>query len=61
MPLTEREREVLERVFAGQPSKVIASALGISERGVIFHRQNIRRKFGGATFVVIARRHQRPH
>lgn len=54
--MTARECEVLARVLAGQSSKVIAAALGVSERVVSFHRQNIRRTFHGASFVVIARR-----
>jgi len=54
--LTTRECEVLARVLAGQSSKVIAAELGVSERVVCFHRQNIRRKFHGASFVVIAHR-----
>ena len=39
--LTEREREVLDLVAAGEPSKVIARHLGISFRTVELHRAHI--------------------
>ncbi len=42
--LTAREREVLERVAAGETSKQIAGALGISPRTVETHRKNLMRK-----------------
>jgi len=47
--LTAREREVLERVMAGQHNKAIAFDLGISEKTVDVHRFNIMRKTGART------------
>jgi len=44
--LSEREREVLQAVVQGHPSKLIASALGISEKTVDVHRSNVMRKTG---------------
>jgi len=42
--LTQREVEVMELLVAGKPSKLIASALGISEKTVDVHRFNVMRK-----------------
>jgi len=42
--LTPREREVLEYVVAGEPSKRIAFILGLSKQTIEFHRANIRKK-----------------
>jgi len=42
--LTEREREVLEQVMKGLPSKSIAKALDISFRTVELHRSHIMEK-----------------
>jgi two-component system, NarL family, response regulator LiaR len=42
--LTAREREVLERVIAGESNKEIASAVFISENTVKYHLKNILRK-----------------
>ncbi len=39
--LTAREREVLELVATGEPSKIIARRLGISFRTVELHRAHI--------------------
>ncbi len=43
--LTPREREVLEWLLRGHADKVIASAMGISERAVRFHVQSLFAKF----------------
>ncbi len=42
--LTPREREVLALICAGEPSKLIASELGISLKTVEYHRANLIRK-----------------
>ena len=42
--LTPREREIMEHVLAGHPSKNIAYDLGISQRTVENHRASISRK-----------------
>jgi DNA-binding NarL/FixJ family response regulator len=42
--LTAREREILARVAAGETSREIARALGISHRTVETHRESISRK-----------------
>jgi len=44
--LTEREREVLDHLLAGRPSKEIARELAISPRTVEAHRRNLLHKFG---------------
>lgn len=44
--LSQREQEVMEKVVMGESNKVIAIALGISERTVEKHRENIMQKMG---------------
>ena len=44
--LTPREREVLERVAAGQANKRVAIDLGVSERTVEIHRSHLMQKMG---------------
>lgn len=46
--LSEREREVLDRVLAGRPSRQIGEELHISVKTVEFHRAHIREKLGVA-------------
>jgi DNA-binding CsgD family transcriptional regulator len=53
--LTLRQREVLERVVAGQPSKNIAADLGISRRTVESHRASIMQKTGATSIPALAR------
>ena len=43
--LSNREREVVELLLQGKSNKLIASALGISDRTVEFHLKNIYAKF----------------
>lgn len=44
IPLTQREREILDLVRLGHSSKEIARSLGISPKTVEFHRANLLRK-----------------
>ena len=47
--LSEREREVLQRILDAEPTRAIAAALHISVKTVEFHRARIRDKLGVAT------------
>ena len=47
--LTEREREVLQRVIEGKPNKVIAAELDISVKTIEFHRAKLMEKTGVAS------------
>jgi len=53
--LTVRQRQVLERVLAGEPSKNIAADLGISQRTVENHRASIMLKTGAKSIPALAR------
>jgi two-component system CheB/CheR fusion protein len=53
--LTPRQREILDRVVAGQPSKNIAADLGISQRTVENHRAAIMHKTGSTSLPALAR------
>jgi FixJ family two-component response regulator len=44
--LTERERQVLEKIVAGKLNKEIAAELGTAEKTIKFHRGNLMRKMG---------------
>jgi two-component system response regulator DctR len=52
--LTEREREVMDLVVAGQPNKLIADALGISVRTVEVHRARLFEKMDVRSAVELA-------
>ena len=47
--LSEREREVLDRILEGKPTRQISDNLHISVKTVEFHRARIREKLGVAT------------
>jgi two-component system CheB/CheR fusion protein len=53
--LTKRQRDVMDRVLAGQPSKNIAADLGISQRTVENHRAAIMQKTGVKSIPALAR------
>jgi FixJ family two-component response regulator len=53
--LSEREREVFERVADGKMNKVIAGELGISERTVEVHRGQVMKKLGVKTLAQLVR------
>ena len=53
--LTPRERQIMEMVLAGDPSKNIAADLGISQRTVENHRASIMKKTGARSLPALAR------
>jgi two-component system CheB/CheR fusion protein len=53
--LTPRQRQIMNLVLAGQPSKNIAADLGISQRTVENHRASIMRKTGARSLPALAR------
>ena len=54
--LSERQREVLQRVLDGKPSRQIADELAISLKTVEFHRSRIMQKLGVRTAAELFRR-----
>ena len=53
--LTPRQREVMDLVLAGHPSKNIAADLGISQRTVENHRASIMKRTGTRSLPALAR------
>lgn len=53
--LSERERQVLEGLVAGQPNKVIAATLGISPRTVEVYRANLMTKMQAKSLSEVIR------
>ena len=53
--LTDRERQIFERVTDGEANKFIASNLNISERTVEVHRSNAMKKLGVRTLAQLVR------
>jgi FixJ family two-component response regulator len=54
--LSSRQREVLQRVLDGKPSRQIAEELAISVKTVEFHRARIMQKLGVKTAAELFRR-----
>jgi len=53
--LTSRQRQILDLVLAGHPSKNIAADLGISQRTVDNHRAAIMKKTGSRSLPALIR------
>jgi two-component system CheB/CheR fusion protein len=53
--LTPRQRQIMELVLAGHPSKNIAADLGINQRTVENHRASIMKKTGSKSLPALAR------
>ncbi|MGI9292534.1 MAG: response regulator transcription factor [Pseudomonadales bacterium] len=53
--LTDREREVFERITAGEANKVIAIELEISERTVEVHRAHVMKKMAAKSLAQLVR------
>jgi two-component system CheB/CheR fusion protein len=53
--LTLRQRQIMDMVLAGNPSKNIAADLGISQRTVENHRASIMKKTGSKSLPALAR------
>jgi PAS domain S-box-containing protein len=56
LDLTPREREIAALLIAGQTSKLIGKALGISPRTVEVYRTRLMRKTGAATTTELVRK-----
>jgi two-component system CheB/CheR fusion protein len=53
--LTSRQRQILDLVLAGHPSKNLAADLGISQRTVENHRAAIMQKTGSRSIPALIR------
>jgi len=53
--LTKREKQVMERVLAGNATKNIAADLGLSERTVEHYRHSVMRKIGARSLAMLVR------
>jgi len=54
--LTEREREVLDGIVAGESNKQIASRLALSEKTIEFHRSKVMRKMDARSLAELTRK-----
>jgi FixJ family two-component response regulator len=53
--LTPRQRQIMDLILEGHPSKIIANKLGISQRTVEGHRATIMNKTGSKSVAALAR------
>jgi len=53
--LTEREREIFDRVVEGQANKVIAIDLGLSQRTIEIHRSHVMEKLQAGSLANLVR------
>jgi FixJ family two-component response regulator len=53
--LTMRQRQIMTLILTGQPNKIIAATLGISQRTVESHRAQIMKKTGSKSIAALAR------
>jgi two-component system CheB/CheR fusion protein len=53
--LTPRQRQIMDMVLAGDPSKNIAADLNLSQRTVESHRASIMKKMGAKSLPALAR------
>jgi len=53
--LSPREREVMEHVVRGEPNKLIAASLGISEKTVKVHRHRVMEKMDAGSLADLVR------
>ncbi len=54
-PLTMREREIVQLLAEGKPSKVIATQLGVSAKTIEAHRANVMRKLNLHSIAALVR------
>lgn len=55
--LTKREQEVFDLVATGNPNKIVACELGVSQRTVETHRARVMEKIAAASLTDLARVH----